>query len=512
MLALLALLVLAPSARAEDTYTVHYCRAPGGGLADTTAFSDINPKARLGRNCPAEGVSAGPPIADFSQLEGFSVRYAVPASTRLVGFDLYRTVTVSAGWNYSLYPDTADGVDANIIERCWWGACSGLGDGTVSPASRVSQRGIDRGGLDLYIDCNPGPCAAGSQARVTVHRLDAILADRTDPAFTSTPSGDLLDSSHPIAGRRSVSFAASDTGGGVYQATIEVDGRAAVTQGVDSNGGRCRRPFTTPTPCRGSAAGTISLDTATLPDGAHSVRLLVSDATGSNRVVFGPVPITTRNQAAICDPAIKANVTPVSASFTGKRRRRAITRRRGRGARVAGRLAGAGAGAEVLLLAREARVGAPATLAARTTTRADGSFTLRVPAGRSRTLRAAHRISPTAPFVACSRALRLRVPARATLRVRPKRVRAGRSVRLSGRLLGGRVPRRGKTVDLQGYERGRWRTFDTARSTRRGRYRARYRFSGAAAGRSFRLRVRVRPDAAYPFAVGYSRAVRVRVG
>ena len=104
MLALLALLVLAPSARAEDTYTVHYCRAPGGGLADTTAFSDINPKARLGRNCPGQGVSAGPPIAEFSQLEGFSVRYAVPAATRLVGYDLYRTVTVSAGWNYCSTP------------------------------------------------------------------------------------------------------------------------------------------------------------------------------------------------------------------------------------------------------------------------------------------------------------------------------------------------------------------------------------------------------------------------
>ena len=322
-----------------------------------------------------------------------------------MGYDLYRTVAVSPGWNYTLYRDSADGLDANIVERCWWNVCSGLGDGTASPASRVSERGIDRGGLDLYTDCNPGPCGAGTQARVTVHRLDAILADRTDPAFTSTPSGDLLDSSRPIAGRRSVSFAAADTGGGVYQATIEVDGRAAVTQGVDSNGGRCRRPFTTPVPCRGSAAGTISLDTATLADGAHSVRLIVSDATGSNRVAFGPVPIATRNHAADCDPAIKAAVTPVSAAFAGKRRRRAVTRRRGR-TRVVGRLAGAGAGAEVLLLAREARVGAPATLAGRTTTRADGRFTLRVPAGRSRTLRAAHRTRPTDAFVACSRALR----------------------------------------------------------------------------------------------------------
>lgn len=510
MLALLALLVVVPSARAEDTYTVHYCRTPAGSAADTTAFTDINAKARVGADCPAHGVSAGPPTADFGDLEGFGIRYRVPPATRLVGYDLYRTVRVTPNWNYTLYRDSADGVEANIVERCWSATCSGLGDGSASPASRVAERGIDRGGLELYIDCKPGPCSAGSEARVTLHRLDAILADRTDPAFTSAPSGDLLDSQRPVAGRRSVSFAASDSGGGVYQATIEVDGRAAVNQVVDSNGGRCHEPFTTPVPCRASASGTVSLDTATLPDGAHSVRLLVSDATRTNRVAFGPVLITTRNQASVCDPAIKANATPVAAGFAG-RHRRAVTRRRGRGARVVGRLAGAGAGASVLLLARETRVGAPTTAVASTTTGPDGSFTLLVPPGRSRTLRAAHRIRPTDPFVACSRALRLRVPARATLSVRPKRVRAGHSVRLSGRLLGGRVPRRGKLVDLQAYERGRWRTFDTARSSRRGRYRTHYRFSTAAAGRSFRLRVRVRPDAAYPFAVGYSHAVRVRV-
>ena len=169
MLALLALLILAPSARAEDTYTVHHCRTPWGGAADTTAFSDNNPKARLGRNCPATGVSAGPPTASFAPLEGFSVRYGVPPSTRLVGYDLYRTVAVSPGWNYTLYRDAADGVDANVVERCWWNACAGLGDGTASPASRVSERAIDLGGLDLYVDCNPGPCRAGTHALSLIH-------------------------------------------------------------------------------------------------------------------------------------------------------------------------------------------------------------------------------------------------------------------------------------------------------------------------------------------------------
>ena len=82
---------------------------------------------------------------------------------------------------------------------------------------------------------------------------------------------------------------------------------------------------------------------------------------------------------------------------------------------------------------------------------------------------------------------------------------------MSGRLLGGAVPSRGKVVELQGYEGGRWREFRTIRSRADGRFAATYRFKAASAGRRFRVRVRVRTDPSYPFATGYSRAVRLRV-
>jgi hypothetical protein len=113
--------------------------------------------------------------------------------------------------------------------------------------------------------------------------------------------------------------------------------------------------------------------------------------------------------------------------------------------------------------------------------------------------------------VACSRALKLRVPASVTLHVRPSTVRAGHSIRIFGRLRGGRVPRRGKLVALQAFERGRWQTFTTVRTNRHGSFSKRRGFSFTAAGRTFRLRVQVRPDASYPFALGYSHAVRVHV-
>jgi hypothetical protein len=85
-------------------------------------------------------------------------------------------------------------------------------------------------------------------------------------------------------------------------------------------------------------------------------------------------------------------------------------------------------------------------------------------------------------------------------------------VRFSGRLRshGQRIPSRGLVLVLQGHERGLWRTFDDTRTDGNGRWHATYAFSGRA-GR-YPIRVRIRRQASYPFELGYSRAVVVRVG
>ena len=73
-----------------------------------------------------------------------------------------------------------------------------------------------------------------------------------------------------------------------------------------------------------------------------------------------------------------------------------------------------------------------------------------------------------------------------SLKARPKAVRVGRSVTLSGRLKG--VRRAGVPIVLQGKLRGarRFQTFADATSTRRGTFRARYTFRSAGSrGRAF---------------------------
>ncbi len=62
---------------------------------------------------------------------------------------------------------------------------------------------------------------------------------------------------------------------------------------------------------------------------------------------------------------------------------------------------------------------------------------------------------------------------------------------------------------LQGRSAGKWRTFADTRTNRRGRWRASYVFRGQSG--SYPIRVRIRKQSGYPFELGYSRRLTVRV-
>ena len=90
------------------------------------------------------------------------------------------------------------------------------------------------------------------------------------------------------------------------------------------------------------------------------------------------------------------------------------------------------------------------------------------------------------------------------MRAKPRAVRRGQRVRFSGRLRGGPA-RRARLVVVQAHDGGRWRTFRTARTGRRGRWVTGYRFSSGAAARRYRFRAVVPRQAGYPYVRGTSR-------
>jgi hypothetical protein len=164
----------------------------------------------------------------------------------------------------------------------------------------------------------------------------------------------------------------------------------------------------------------------------------------------------------------------------------------------------------VTVLGTPRMAGATAQFVGRITTSRTGRFSFRVPPGPSRTLRFISDASGDA--LRAARGLGARVPASSTISASRTRVSGEALVRFTGTVLHGRqpIPRTGLVVVLQGHARGSWQTFADTRTDARGHWRARYRFVGRPG--SYPIRVRIRRQNGFPFDLGYSRTLRVRVG
>jgi hypothetical protein len=509
------LLCLAPAVARAGTYEVWSCAGPDGrplpadgwSAEGSAAFSsaDNGCASRSGLYAALNGAHDHPVGAHRSW------HFTAPPETKIASYRIWRAATADTSVPnetpvYVFYRGRFIYDGPYVREQCPAYGCHELGtpSAPLGTANLVTESNLTDV-RDLWLSASCGG-AGGSFCRkengsapdavsVRVYRAAIVLQDDTDPVFTSPPAGSLT-AGGALAGAHGVSFAATDTGSGLYEAIIEVDGRAAAVQPLG-----CSVPFTATVPCKKAASGTVTLDTASLPDGEHSVRVLVRDATRANAAVLGPFTITTSNSPTSCGSAPSAAVTVSTRRRTIPYRGRMIVR---------GQVPGAGAGVPVRLISRVARANAPNRLT-RTplTTDARGRFRYRVPPGPSRTLYFGVR-GANDPVYQCSAGLVVSVRARVTLSA-TRSVRAGRSVRLRGRLRGGYVPAGGKLVELQAFDGGAWRSVRTVRTNAHGAFRYSYRFSRGAARKRYPFRAVVRRDEGYPWARGTSRRVNVRV-
>ena len=107
----------------------------------------------------------------------------------------------------------------------------------------------------------------------------------------------------------------------------------------------------------------------------------------------------------------------------------------------------------------------------------------------------------------------LNARASSSLRATPARGRRRPAAAAAAAPSAASIPSRGVPLIFQGRSGGgRYTTFADGRANRKGRFSVRYRFrSGGSRGRTFTFRVKLRGDARFPYALGYSKRVRVRV-
>jgi hypothetical protein len=532
----LAALALALPAAHAGTYQVSTCKSPNGLTASTTDWSFSPYAASIDHwvnSCPRGGVRLTlDPDTVHPKDDTLTGWWTAPANTWIVGYTFWRSVQVGAGSHYFMTQIERHGtIEEWVGPQCRGDSCTGIG--TPSTPLAASNR-WDRtppqpvNAIGLYLSCgyytadDPDCPKAKPAMDVVLHRADITLSDDLAPAFPAAPAGSLLDTSRSLTGVQQVSYQATDRGGGVSSVAVEVDGKVASTTAVTDTPGTCKTPYTVAVPCPLTASGTLQFDTSSVPDGDHQLRVLLVDAAG-NVTPWGPVTIRTYNTpqdtSCVADPVITAGSTltartmrvPLSPTSHPKPVPR-LTTEYGRKTQVTGTLKGADGAAipnaPVCIVWRDGGTGGTFTPLARTTTGADGSFTVALPTASSKDIVAIYRVGGGAVVG------RTYLQVRPTVRAKPRRsvLHNGAVLLITGRLTGGPYPHRGVVLNLQAIRDGRWQGFaNSFRTDSKGRFKFRYRFTRTLGVQRYRMRIRAYAQAGYPYVTGFSKRMTIRV-
>jgi hypothetical protein len=537
-----ALLAGGAAQASAATYHAYLCRIPYGPNAGspaptqgvTTAID--GPPATAGDTCAGGGSMFAEVDAPIAVGIGGAVFYSPGANLRIAAFRLWRAMHADGFGGPATYDFVAnffyDQV-ATIYGIC--DASAGCGFGSLqdplaaanlveSPAGFPGSANV---GWQAYCggggQCPQTPQPTPGQAFTRVFAADITLDDSGAPTVGAL-SGPLV-SGNPVSGTQTVSFPASDAGGGVFRGRLLVDDKVVVDQVLDANGGSCanlglspdQRPsFVLTRPCPPTLTGTLALDTTAVAAGAHTLQVAVTDPAGNTTASATRAIAITRDVLA---PIPDSGPNGEGASRNAKLTARLAGSHKGvrtLGFKTAPVLSGrlvdehgaAISGAVIDVGARERRAGAHTATIARPTTGGDGRFRATLASGPSRTITVSYTAFGGDPKPAASVRMRTRVRASVTASVSPRAPRARKRVRVSGRLR--YLPRAGVLVAIQARQGSTWRTVDTVETRAKGRYSWPYRFSAANAGRRFALRARVKSPN-YPFDPGVSKTVAVRV-
>lgn len=546
----------APATASAGTYHAYSCRTPPGATAPTDGWSSslATAGAKVRNTCGAGGEMA-------VELSGSAVpgtaegwRFTAPDGVTIGKVRLWRSGGAggrypSGGVPFFLVskPGTAAAA-GSTVEACGqdpvFGNCVSRGDG-FRALSDQNVLDFDGGGVSSFwgtVQCGgtSGACEGTGplpDAFLNLHAADVELRDEAAPTTTEAAAGDLLVDG-PVAGTRSVTVGLADVGSGVYSVDIEADGRrvagttvAGCQAAETADDGT--RAFTQRKPCPSTARVAVALDTTMIADGDRSIRVVASDA-ANNRSVLAERRVTVYNTPAT--PLDSRGVLKAVNPFAGaghvangsgaadglkptvrimsRGKLRASTVGPRRPVRIVGTLT-TSSGQPVV----GARLAVISKVSGRTaeqldgfqTTDTNGKVSLLLPAGPTRTVRLTYYAFSDSRASTDSAAVVAIARTGLTLRVSPRRARAGQLVSLTGRVTKEGLPARGVIAVMQGYQAGLgWRTFRTVRvSGSSGRYATRYRLRYSS--NRLRFRVVVRNQEGYPYATTVSRSYTVTV-
>jgi hypothetical protein len=545
VLASAACLLAAPSLASAGTFTALTCHGSSGNPVGTRGWSVGSASGEyitFGAGCASGGqgsfgLTMGPdPTGNYYNGNGNTMTYSVPTGLTIAGYSLQLYAfggpcTVQSG-------QCADGFGAVWVNHTGQSDPNydyrNLGYGAQAPRVSVGElSGVNW--VTVGVGCDPGqdinyPCpgSANPEAQALVSGGAFTLQDTTIPSVANV-SGSLI-AGGTLTGTDTISFTASDSGGGVYSATVLVDGHQVVQKVPDNNGGLCvnlahppsvTMAFAASQPCPATENVSMSLDTTQFSAGQHQLQVVVTDAAGDQATAYNGTVTTSGspsigvNGGSIRGPHI-ANGQPcageaLSLAINGKRRPPIISF--GKTVTVKGVLHCGTVpirGARVLI----ATLGGPASAAINTSvqTALDGSFSYKVPTGPDRTLEFSYTAYSDDPGPSATATAAIMIRPRIKLRIKPRGTRNGHSIHWVGTIAGGPSPRQGVTLDVEVQEGRHWRIFDQV-VAHKGQFHYSYRFHATNQPTTYTFRVALphTGSVGFPYTPGGSNTVDVHV-
>jgi hypothetical protein len=348
---------------------------------------------------------------------------------------------------------------------------------------------------------------------VAIRDLDLILVDTKTP--TLALSGSLFDGQ--IAhGTPTLQIKATDIGGGVRSATVEVNGVTVAAPATNCPGVVAGAAYATQFhPC-GNLAAAVPLDTERTPwrNGQNTLRVCVAD------VATGPGAPNT-----VCEPRaiFVDNSCPDSSGASGKadsivaglenpktgqlQRMRAV--RSNEGAALRGQLTGSAGPVKAASVCVYETVDDPAgieQLVQVAKSSSTGQFGVQISGGPSRSFRVGYRYGAAQIG---SVKMHLDSSVVPTLKLSDSSLPNGSSVGFHGRIPG--PGNDGRAVTLQARVGKKWRSFKQLQTDPNGMFRGKYRFTQTHGRVLYTFRALVKKQGGYPYSPGASKKRRLVV-
>lgn len=214
----------------------------------------------------------------FYPSEHTTFTFTAPAGTSLTGVTWTQHAVGLVGGDWNIYASDA----SHVVYR----------QVPASDHDFVLHGDVSGSTFTARLQCGgPGTCRGNGSTHYNLENTDVQLSDEHNPE-SSTPTGALTGSK--LAGVAPVTFRATDIGAGVRFVHIYDNGVDHTTL-IDANDNACldrtgegRRAYPRRVPCPLSATATAALDTTTLADGNHTIKVTLEDASGNIATVLAP--------------------------------------------------------------------------------------------------------------------------------------------------------------------------------------------------------------------------------